>query len=284
MKEILGVKLRSEAYAEAVPEYSWNQGDLNAENYDDLLLAEQSLNEGGFYEDGFYVEYRDWRFYNTEDSKYEYKMFYIDGVNWVNRFNQKTTVEFKGKAREGSLAILALGLNGLVDLGLSFGVWFVFLNDKSTHTVKPLYWYSWLVMFITMIVTQAGLFIVWPTSYYGTSLSLEFAYGLAEASKSGPFGLYEISLIFLIVCMWGYPVETIYYSANILPDETNEKIMWTVLGIGLYGLNSFFTFWFTPQVYDYWQLIKKAEEEEEAKRQEALQADSNLDDFGPNFF
>ena len=92
----------------ASPRTQWNMGDLDDEDWDALLLLQKQIDE-----DGFWVEYRSWRYYDDEEREEQYLMYYIDGDNWVDRFNERTSVEFQGKARDGDLAIMALGLWGL---------------------------------------------------------------------------------------------------------------------------------------------------------------------------
>jgi hypothetical protein len=268
---------------------SWNIGNLNSADYDYELRQEEALNAKGYYEDGFYMEFRDWRYYGYDtdeenDVVIDDRMFWIEGRYWVDRFNKRSSVEFQGQAREGSLAIAALGVNGMLDIALAFVVWFVFLNAESLISPKKIYWYAWLVVFIVFLVTQAGLFIIWPTTYFGTSLSLEFAYSFTELSKAGPFGLYEIALAFLVISMYAYPTETEYSALGILSSADDEKLLWTLVGVFIYVLNSFLSFWFSPQVKEYWLTIKQIEEEEAAAEEAALQQDSNLDDIGPIFF
>lgn len=60
MDELDIYKLRSEALDIQIPDFDWHIGDLDASNYDDLKLEEESYLkalENPYYEDGFYVEY-----------------------------------------------------------------------------------------------------------------------------------------------------------------------------------------------------------------------------------
>ena len=98
-------------------------GDLDSEDWDALLLEQKKIDE-----DGFWVEYRSWRYYDTEEKEEQFLMLFIDGTDWVDRFNERTTVEFRGKARDGSLAIAALGMWGLVQVGLGVVIWYAFLD------------------------------------------------------------------------------------------------------------------------------------------------------------
>ena len=71
-------------------------------------------------------------------------------------------------------------------------------------------------MFIVMVGLQGGLFAVWPATYYGTSVSLDFALGFANASKLGPFGLYELAYLYVLLTMWVWPTETGYTEVTVL--------------------------------------------------------------------
>ena len=259
------IKERDAYIPVAVPRTQWNMGDLDSEDWDQLLLDQKKIDE-----DGFWVEYRSWRYYDTEDREEEYLMFYIDGDNWVDRFNERTTVEFRGKARDGSLAIMALGLWGLGQVVLAVLMWFAFLGNMDADT----YWGAWVVMFSVMLGLEGGLFTVWPTTYYGTSKSLDFAYSFAFLSLFGPYGLYEAALIFVSLCMFVWPTETGYEVTGLMStDATTEKIIWIVVGVVDFGINSFLSIWFTPQVKAYRDLIKAAEEAEKEAEEAALQED-----------
>lgn len=104
LDEILNIKLRSEATEGLTPLYTWNIGDFDDDDFDDLQLAEQAYQlelDDDYWENGFYVTYTDWRLEKTveEDDGDErrvtnYRMFFIDGRNWVDRFNDRTSVEF----------------------------------------------------------------------------------------------------------------------------------------------------------------------------------------------
>lgn len=181
---------------------------------------------------------------------------------------------------------MGLGINALADIALIFPIWFGFLNEGAKASPKSLYWYSWLVIFIVVIVTQAGLIISWPTTYFGTSLSLEFAYSFTVVSLTGPYGLYEGSLIWLLVCLWSDASVCGYEPLAVSTmSENAQKGLWTALTIVFFGLNSFLSFYLKPQVKDYWLKIKAVEEAEEAAEENALQADGTLNDFGgPVFF
>ena len=87
----LDVRIREGALPALVPGEQWNMGDLDAEDYNQLLLDQKKIDE-----DGFWVEFRSWRYYDEEEREEQYRMFYIDGDNWVDRFNKRQTTEFKG--------------------------------------------------------------------------------------------------------------------------------------------------------------------------------------------
>lgn len=226
------------------PEEQYNMGDLDADNFDDLLLEQRKVDE-----DGFWVEYRSWRYYDKEENEEQYLMFFIEGTDWLDRFNIRTSVEFRGKAREGSLAILALGLWGLIQVGLGVLVWYGFLEivNLTTDPVNT-YWGSWCVVFILLIGLEGGLFAVWPATYYGTSLSLDFALAFAKTSIAGPYGLYEGALIFLALTMWVFPTETGYATNNLLtPEDIEKAVFFSAVAVD-FGINTFFSLFFTPQV------------------------------------
>lgn len=117
-------------------------------------------------------------------------------------------------------------------------------------------------MFAIFIGLWGGLFVVWPTTYYGTSLSLDFAYSFCQVSMAGPYGLYEVGLIFIALTMWAFPTEAGYQAIGLLASADTEKIVWFAVAAVDFGINSFFTFFFSPDVKAYRDLIKAAEEAE----------------------
>lgn len=189
---------------------------------------------------------------------------------------------------------MALGVWGLGQVGLAVALWYAFLD----HLLVDSYWGSWLVSFILLVGLQGGLFCVWPATYYGTSLSLDFAYGLAVASLTGPYGLYPLSIIFLVFTIWIYPTDLGYEGTGVFPPtkdangnklvdwngipiySVNEKIVWTVVAVADYGLNTFFSIWFTPEVKEYRDLIKAVELEEAEAEEAKLNEESNIFNIG----
>ena len=132
------------------------------------------------------------------------------------------------------------------------------------------YWGSWLLMFVLVLGLEGGLFAVWPATYYGTSKSLDFAYTFAFISLFGPYGLYELGVFLVALCMWGYPTESGYESTGLFSNVNTEKIVWITIAVIDFGINSFMSIWFTPQVKEYRDLIKAQEEIEEAEAAAAL--------------
>ena len=252
-------------------------GDLDDENFDDLEREQKKIDE-----DGFMVVYKSWRYYDEDEREELYNMHYIDGDNWVDRFNTRQTAEFKGQSRKGNLSIMALGIWGLGQVGLAVALWYAFLDAPvKNHTVDS-YWGSWVIIFGLLIGFEGGLFLVWPTSYYGTSLSLDFAYGVAAASLTGPYGLYEACIFFLMFTMWILPVSSGYDPVVSIfgGDLVIDKITWFIVAIVDLGINSFMSIWFTPKVKKYRDAIKALEEAEEAAEAAKLDDDSNFFDIG----
>ena len=92
-------------------------------------------------------------------------MFPIEGDVWVNRFTTRTSTEFRGKARDGDLSIMALGLWGLGQIGLAIAIWVIHINDKLNNV--DTYWGAWTIAFSVVLGMQGGLFVVWPKTYFG---------------------------------------------------------------------------------------------------------------------
>ena len=71
-------------------------------------------------------------------------------------------------------------------------------------------------------------------------------YGVTFVSLFGPYGLYEICLIFLAITMFAYPSESGWETTGLLSDAQTEKIVWIVTAAVDFGINSFFSIWFEP--------------------------------------
>lgn len=197
-------------------------------------------------------------------------MFPIDGDVWVNRFTTRTSTEFRGKARDGDLSILALGLWGLFQIGIGIAIWVVFMGPGLSNV--DAYWGAWCLAFSVVIGMEAGLFVVWPTTYFGkTSKPLAYAWGFAVASMAGPYGLYELSLLYLILVFWAFPDEAGYVATGALSNAETEKILWAVILAVNYGINSFFTFFFAPKVKNYYDAVRSVEDEEEQEAKDKEQ-------------
>jgi len=78
------VKERYTFIAARVPTIQWNMGDLDDDDYEDLEREQKKIDE-----DGFWVKYRSWRYYDEEDREEQYLIYYIDGDDWVDRFNTR---------------------------------------------------------------------------------------------------------------------------------------------------------------------------------------------------
>jgi hypothetical protein len=57
---------------------------LDDDNYEDLEREQKKIDE-----DGFWLKYRSWRYYDEEDREEQYLIYYIDGDDWVDRFNTR---------------------------------------------------------------------------------------------------------------------------------------------------------------------------------------------------
>ena len=136
-------------------------------------------------------------------------------------------------------------------------------------------------MFIVLIGTQAGLFTVWPATYYGTSKSLDFAYTFAFLSLFGPYGFYELAILLVSLTMFVWPDESGYEQTGIMSGSAStEKIIWLSVAFVDFGINSFLSIWLTPQVKEYRDIIKAAEEAELEADAAALQEEGTSISIG----
>ena len=114
---------------------------------------------------------------------------------------------------------------------------------------------------------QGGLFVVWPTTYYGrTSKPVAYAWGFVVASMAGPYGLYELSLLYLFLVFWAYPEESGWVNSGVVSSDSGDKLFWAMFMMVDYGINTFFTFFFGPKVKKYLDAVRAVENEEEQEK------------------
>lgn len=111
-------------------------------------------------------------------------------------------------------------------------------------------------------------------------MSIKFAYSLAFLSLFGPYGLYEIGFLFVLLTMVAWPTESGYEATGLIANVTTEKIVWLTVMVVDFGINSFLSIWFTPQVKEYRDGIVALEEEEQAAADAELQEDGSAIEIG----
>ena len=183
----------------------------------------------------------------------------LSGELWADKYDRSNDPAVIAARSRFLIAINVLGPISLINSIYSLWVWQTFLKAARVYTDFN---YAWFSAFFVNGLLWMPLTVQWPIVPFGEEVMLRFLAFFARMTLTGVFGAYWIT------------AAAIYYTAFMEPDQSQSTFdadstdAALNLGgyVGLAALDSAISLWFVPQVTEYADMIKQAEDFKKAVR------------------